>query len=55
MTYDLIYRWKKFRPDLHGRRCRLLARFCMNSRLVEFEGGELHVVSGQALRKAKAG
>lgn len=53
MTYDRIYRWKKFRPDLFGRRCRVLARLPFNSALVEFECGEQHVVSRNALRKTK--
>jgi hypothetical protein len=38
---------------LFGRRCRLIARGTMNSRLVEFEDGTRHVVSGNALRKVK--
>lgn len=53
MTFDLVYRWKKYRPELCGRRCRLLARGGMNSALVEFEDGTRHVVSRNALRKVK--
>lgn len=47
-----VYRWRKYRPELFGRRCRILAHGTMNSRLVEFEGGTRHVVSGNALRRA---
>jgi hypothetical protein len=53
VTYDRVYRWKKFRPDLCGRRCRLVALGTMNSRLVEFEDGTRHVVSAFAIRKVK--
>lgn len=47
-----VYRWGKYRPDLKGQRCRVLARGTMNSALVEFESGERHIVSRNALRKA---
>ena len=64
MTYNQIYRWRKYRPDLYGQRCRVLARSGffrkangkpggMNSVLVEFEGGARHVVSRYAVRKTK--
>lgn len=38
---------------LFGRRCRLIARGARNSRLVQFEDLTLHVVSGNALRRAE--
>jgi hypothetical protein len=52
-AYDRVYRWRKFRPDLFGRRCRVVAHGSMNSALVEFETGERHVVSRNALRKLR--
>jgi hypothetical protein len=39
---------------VYGRACRILARGAMNSRLVEFEDGERHIVSGNALRNRYA-
>jgi len=57
--YSLVYRnrlrvlWGPSGSPLFGRRCRIVARGAMNSRLIEFEDGTLHVVSGNALRKAK--
>lgn len=53
MTYPLIYRWRRYNPTLYGQRCRLIARGTMNSALIEFQGGELCVVSRNALRKVK--
>lgn len=53
MKFDHVYRWKKFRPELCGKRCRVLARGRMNSALVEFEDGTRHVVSRYSLRKVK--
>lgn len=59
MTYPLIYRnrlcvlWGSKGSPLFGRKCRIVARGAMNSRLVEFEDGERHVISGNALRKAR--
>ena len=53
----LVYRnrlrvlWGDDSP-LFGRRCRIIARLAFNSRLIEFEDGERHVVSGNALRQA---
>jgi hypothetical protein len=59
MTYPLVYRWRlrdwfggKDSP-LYGLRCRLLARGNLNSRLVEFENGVKHIISGNALRNAE--
>lgn len=48
-----VYRWRKYRPELYGCRCVLVARGAMNSALVRFADGTLHVVSRNALRKAK--
>lgn len=53
MTHDRVYRWRKYRPDLFGRRCRVIARGRMNSALVEFEDGTQHVVSRNAIRKVR--
>lgn len=50
-----VYRWKKYRPDLYGRRCRVVAAGAMNSVLVEFAGGVRHVVSRYAIRLAGEG
>ena len=58
MTYPLMYRyrlkmlWGKDSP-LFGRRCRIVARGALNSRLIALEDGTLYVVSGNALRRAK--
>jgi hypothetical protein len=49
---DHVYRWKKYRPDLFGQRCRVLARGAMNSVLIEFADGTRHCVSRYAVRKA---
>lgn len=46
-----VYRWRKYRPDLFGKKCRVLVRSKMNSALVEFEDGTRHVVSRFAIRK----
>jgi hypothetical protein len=54
MTYPFVYRWRKYRPELCGQRCRVLARGKMNSALVEFESGVKHVVSRNALRRVKS-
>jgi hypothetical protein len=58
--YDLLYRcrlrqWFGGDSPLFRRRCRILARGTKNARLVEFENGEKHIVSGNALRRAPAG
>jgi len=56
--YPLIYRWKLavlWGPSgspLYRKRCRIVARGSLNSRLVEFEDGTRHIVSGNALRRA---
>ncbi len=38
--------------DRKGQLCRVIARGAMNSALIEFEDGEQHVVSRNALRRA---
>lgn len=48
-----VYRWRKYLPDLFGRGCRVLARGAMNSVLVAFNDGTLHVVSRHAIRRAQ--
>lgn len=52
--FPYIYCWRNNakRATLYGRRCRVLARGAMNSRLVEFEDGQREIVSGNALRRA---
>jgi hypothetical protein len=45
--------WGPQGSPLYGKRCRIVARGAMNSRLVEFEDKTLHVVSGNALRRVK--
>jgi hypothetical protein len=58
-SFPLIYRnrlcilWGSSGSPLYGRRCRIVARGAMNSRLIEFEDGSLHCVSGNALRRVK--
>ena len=53
MTFPYIYRWRANRPELHGKRCAVLARGKMNSAWVIFEDGTQHIISRNALRKAK--
>lgn len=49
-----IYRWGKYRSELKGKRCVLLATGAMNSALVRFvETGVTHVVSRNAIKKVK--
>lgn len=54
-TYNFRLRilWNGEDSPLFGQRCRVIARGALNARLVQFESGELHVVSGNALRKLK--
>lgn len=58
IVFPLLYVWRLkalWGPGgspLYGQRCRLIARGALNNRLVEFENGDLRVVSGFALRKA---
>jgi hypothetical protein len=54
------YSWEpRFRVlpvlDRKGQQCRVLARGRLNSALVEFEDGEQHVVSRNALRRIEQG
>jgi hypothetical protein len=59
--YPYLYSWrlnKLYGPagsPLYRKRCRVLARGAMNARMVEFEDGTRHIISGNALRKAKNG
>lgn len=46
-----VYRWRKYRPELFGLECRVLARGRLNSVLVEFADGTRHVVSRNSLRR----
>ena len=50
-----IYAWgnNPVRAQLKGRRCRVLCRGAMNSALVEFEDGTRHVISRNAIRRAR--
>lgn len=41
------------RRTLYRRRCRIVARGTMNSRLIEFEDGQREIVSGNAIRRIK--
>jgi hypothetical protein len=58
VTYPLIYAWRlrvlwgKDSP-YYGRSCRIVARGSLNSRMVEFDNGDVAVVSGNALRRVK--
>lgn len=50
-----IYRWGKYRPELKGRRCIVLARGRMNSAMVRWiDAGGWDIVSRNALRKEVA-
>lgn len=46
-----VYRWKRYRPELYGRACRVLKRGKMNSCSAEFENGEKCIVSRNSLRR----
>ena len=56
--YPLVYAWKLtvlWGPNgspFYGRRCRIVKRGALNSRMVEFEDGSLAIISGNALRRA---
>jgi len=54
-NYPFYFAWKNNskRRELHGRRLRILARGTMNSRLVEFENGQMEVISGHSIRRIK--
>jgi hypothetical protein len=52
--FDRVYRWRnnERRRDLHGHRCRIVAKgSTLNACLVEFESGEKVITSWRALRK----
>ncbi len=48
-----VYRWgnNPKRQQLKGRMCKVLARFSLNSCLVEFEDGQRECISRNALQK----
>ena len=46
-----IYNWRKYRPEWKGRKCRILAYGRKNSIKIEFENGELAIVSRYSLRR----
>lgn len=48
-----LWRWRLYRPDRKGQRCRIQARGKLNSCLVQFEDGEYVVTSRYAVRKIK--
>lgn len=51
-----VYRWGKYRPELKGAHCIVLARGTFNSALVQFLAtGERVIVIRNALRKLKPG
>jgi hypothetical protein len=60
MIYPLYYRnrlrllWGGVDSPLYRKHCRIVARGALNARLVEFEDGTRHVVSGNSLRRRKA-
>ena len=59
MIFPLLYRWRLRilwggNSPYFGRRCRIVARGAINSRLVEFSDGEMAVVSANALRRVVA-
>jgi hypothetical protein len=51
--YLYEYRWGNniIRAKLKGKKCRILARGKMNTCMIEFEDGERHTISLNALRK----
>ncbi len=51
MTYDRYWRVKTQLPHRKGQRCRVLARGCKNSCLVEFEDGYRVITSRNYIRK----
>ena len=54
MKFPYVYGWKNNskRLTLYGRRFRVIVRMKMNSALVEFEDGQVEVISRNAIRKA---
>jgi hypothetical protein len=59
MSYPYFYNfklaalWGSQGSPLFKCRCRVLARGELNARMVEFQDGAIHIVSGNALRKVK--
>jgi len=53
LSFPYRYRWKNNskRATLYGRKCRVLVRLPMNSAVVEFEDGQVEVISRNALEK----
>lgn len=51
--FDRIWRWRVNLPERFGHRCRVIARGKLNSAQIEFEDGTRHIVSRNAIRKAK--
>ena len=53
--YNYYYAWKNNpqRARWYKKRLRIIDRGKMNSVLIEFEGGERAIVSGNAIRKVK--
>lgn len=51
--FDRVWRWRVNLPERHGQRCRVLARGKLNTAQIEFEDGERHIVSRNAIRKAQ--
>lgn len=55
--YPYIYRlrlrslWGGQDSPLFGKRFRVQARGALNARMVEFEDGSIHVISGNAIRR----
>ncbi len=48
-----VYRWAKYRPELKGRTCVVLARGAKNSVMVQWADGTKDIVSRYAVRKVK--
>lgn len=55
MTPTHVFVWGNIgrRPELKGRRCRVLARGTRQSVMVEFENGQREIVSFRALRRLR--
>lgn len=53
LHYDYLYFWKKYRPELKGKPCRIVETGKKNSIEIEFESGERMITSRYAVRKRK--
>lgn len=53
MKYTYSWKNNKKRAELFGRKCTVVKRLKLNSAVVEFENGQMEVVSRNALRKNK--